>query len=121
MVSLRCGSGRAAVLPDRELDGVGDGIVGALGTDLKSGGAAVERDEAIRGAVEDNHRDAIRRPAVDVLRAFDRGDRCDLVGKLAGEAVRHHGAVGDAGGEDPLGVYGVIIRGRHARGHSVTM
>src|SRR5712692_6263970 len=72
-------SGRAAVLFHPERDGVGNGIVRALGADLKWCAAAVEWDEAVHAAMKDDHGDRPGRPAICVLRAFDGSDRRDFV------------------------------------------
>src|SRR5712691_9450190 len=96
-------SGRAAVVFHPERDGVGNGIVRALGADLKWRAAAVEWDEAVRAAMKDDNGDRPGRPAIGVLRAFDGSNRGDFISQLATNAVGHLPAIRDSGNKEPLG------------------
>src|SRR5712692_1275441 len=102
-------SGRAAVLFHPERYGVGDGIVRAPGADLKWRAAAVEGNEAVRGAMKNDNGNRPGRPAIDVLRAFDGSNCSDLVSQLATDAVRHHSAIRNSGDKDAFGVHRVVV------------
>src|SRR5712692_7583737 len=102
-------SRRTAVVFHPEGHGVGDGIVGAPGAELIPCRAAIERDQAIRGAMKNDDGNGAGWTAIKVLRAFHGSYRSDFVGQIAGGAIAHHSAVRDSSHEDALGIDGVIL------------
>ncbi len=81
-----------------------DGIIFALGAHLKGSAAAVERHEMVGSAVKDEEGYTVSGSAFDVLRAFDGSDGGDFSGEFACQAIGQHGAIGDSGDVDALGV-----------------
>ena len=104
-LGIRC----AAVVMHPEFHSVLDGCIGALRAHLEGRGTAVEGNEMVGGAVEDNHGDGFGGMAGDVERTFNGRDGGHFAGEFAAHTVGHHAAVGDSGDENAAAVDGVLV------------